>query len=309
MATLFDEETRPASRSHQRTDHDFPLATPHGGTDLAALRRISDQESRRLFLSREQPAIALANALFLDTETSGLIGGTETCAFLVGVGYLEGDSFRVSQFLMRNMDGERPMLEELAELASGYQNLVTYNGATFDVPLLETRYAMHRLPCPFSGFRHLDLLPTTRRLYKPRHESAALLHLERTVLGIERDEDIPGDQIPGVFFEYLRAGSHPRMEAVLSHNRYDILTLGALTICSAERLRDDWSGETPEDIYGVARQLFERGEWKEAATRLEQALAAGLDGERGDRCRLDLDRVRKKLEEPREQRLLDFSRR
>ncbi len=309
MATLADEERRPADELYRRDDHDFPLAAPYGGTDLTALRSIADQETRRLFLSRKQPAVDLANALYLDTETSGLTSGTETCAFLVGVGYLEGDSFRVSQFLMRSMAGEPPMLDEIAELAKGFRNLVTYNGATFDMPLLETRYAMHRLLCPFAGFRHLDLLPAARRLYKPRHESATLLHLERTVLGIERDEDIPGDQIPGVFFEYLRTGSHPQMEAVLAHNRYDILTLGALAVRSAERLRDDWPGESPEDIYGVARQLFDRGEWKEAAPRLEQALATGLDGELGDRCRLDLDRVREKLEEQRGQRLLDFSRR
>ncbi len=290
----------PAGASWRRTDHDFPLALPYGGVVLEELRGMRQRETARLPISRKRPPVCLADALFLDTETSGLAGGTGTYAFLVGIGHVHQDSFRISQFLMRSMAGERPMLEELAAHAAGRKHLVTYNGEAFDMPLLETRYGMHKLPYPFAGMRHLDLLHTARRLYKPRHTSAALADLERTVLGIERDEDIPGARIPRVFFESLRSGRHPLMGAVLSHNRYDIRTLAALTVHSAERLGDRWGGESAEDIYGVGHHLFRRGEAERAALQLERALDAGLGGTPRDRCLLDLGRIRKKAGDHRE---------
>ena len=217
----------------------------------------------------------LSRALFLDTETSGLAGGTGTFAFLIGVGFVEEDRFRVTQFLLRNPLGEAAMLEELAILAAGRRDLVTYNGGSFDLPLLETRFALNGVRSPFRDARHLDLLHPARRLFKPRHENARLSTLERELLEVERDDDIPGDRIPQVFFDFLRHGHHPSMESVLAHNRYDIVTLAALALRALERMDEDWFSDDPADLHGAGHHFWRRGESEVAIPLLERALSAG----------------------------------
>ena len=287
--------TSEAEEPFSREDHDFPLASRYGGADLLRLTEVSEQETARLHIRSGEAGVDLARALFLDTETSGLAGGTGTFAFLIGIGYVEEDRFRVTQFLMRNPLGEAAMLEKLAVLATGRRDLVTYNGGSFDLPLLETRFALNGLPSPFRDRRHLDLLHPARRLFKPRHENARLSTLEREVLEVERDDDIPGDRIPQVFFDFLRHGRHPAMESVLAHNRYDIVTLAALALRALERMADDWYSDDPADLHGAGHHFWRRGESEVAIPLLERALAAGLSGKNRDRCLLDLGERRKQL--------------
>ena len=252
-------EARPADEPFSREDHDFPLASRYGGADLVRLLEVSEEAAARLQIRPEEPGVDLSRALFLDTETSGLAGGTGTFAFLIGVGFVEEDRFRVTQFLMRSPLGEAAMLEELAVLAAGRRDLVTYNGGSFDLPLLETRFALNGVPSPFRDARHLDLLHPARRLFKPRHENARLSTLERELLEVERDDDIPGDRIPQVFFDFLRYGHHPAMESVLAHNRYDIVTLAALALRALERLDEDWHSDDPADLHGAGHHFWRRG--------------------------------------------------
>ena len=287
--------TSEAEEPFSREDHDFPLASRYGGADLLRLTEVSEQETARLHIRSGEAGVDFARALFLDTETSGLAGGTGTFAFLIGIGYVEEDRFRVTQFLMRNPLGEAAMLEELAVLAAGRRDLVTYNGGSFDLPLLETRFALNGLPSPFRDRRHLDLLHPARRLFKPRHENARLSTLEREVLEVERDDDIPGDRIPQVFFDFLRHGRHPAMESVLAHNRYDIVTLAALALRALERMADDWYSDDPADLHGAGHHFWRRGESEVAIPLLERALSAGLSGKNRDRCLLDLGERRKQL--------------
>ena len=287
--------TSEAEEPFSREDHDFPLASRYGGADLLRLTEVSEQETARLQIRSGEAGVDLARALFLDTETSGLAGGTGTFAFLIGVGYVQEDRFRVTQFLMRNPLGEAAMLEELAVLAAGRRDLVTYNGGSFDLPLLETRFALNGVPSLFRGARHLDLLHPARRLFKPRHENARLATLEREVLEVERDDDIPGDRIPQVFFDFLRNGRHPAMESVLAHNRYDIVTLAALALRALERMADDWYSDDPADLHGAGHHFWRRGESEVAIPLLERALSAGLSGRNRDRCLLDLGERRKQL--------------
>ncbi len=273
----------------------MPLGASYGGATLGGLVEAAPRTVERLRLRPEEPVVDLSRALFLDTETSGLAGGTGTLVFLVGVGQVEGDRFRVVQFLMHDPGGERAMLEELAAFVGGRRDLVTYNGKSFDLPLLCTRFTLNGLPDPFAGARHLDLLHPARRLFKPRHEEAKLGVLERAVLGVEREDDIPGSQIPQVFFEFLRRGGHPAMDSVLAHNRHDVLTLAALSLRAAERMADDWDSEDPEDLYGAGKHFWKRGDRDLAVGLLERALAAGLSGKNCDRCLLDLGKRRKQL--------------
>ena len=278
----------------RREDHDFPLAAPYGGDTLVALREAWKKATARLQIHPERPGVDLSRALFLDTETSGLAGGSGTFAFLVGVGRVEGDQFRVTQLLMRDPSGERAMLEELSGVAEG-RDLVSYNGGSFDLPLLETRFLLNGLPNPLAGSRHLDLLHPARRLFKPLHESARLGVLEREMLGVERDDDIPGDRIPQVFFHYLRHGPHPAMDSVLAHNRYDIRSLAALALRAAERMAEDWLSDDPASLHGAGHHFWRRGEPEAAIPLLERALEAGLSGSSRDRCLLDLGERRKQL--------------
>lgn len=278
-----------------REDHDFPLESRYGGETLARLRESREEATRRLQIRPQEPGVDLSRALFVDTETSGLAGGTGTFAFLIGVGRVEDESFRVTQFLMRDPRGEAGMLEELAAVAAGQRDVVTYNGSGFDLPLLETRFALNGLPYPFRGARHLDLLHPARRLFKPRHENARLSTLERELLEVERDDDIPGDRIPQVFFHFLRHGHHPAMESVLAHNRYDVVTLAALALRALERLAEDWHSEDPADLHGAGHHFWRRGESEVAIPLLERALSAGLSGRNRDRCLLDLGERRKQL--------------
>ncbi len=287
--------TSEAEEPFSREDHDFPLASRYGGANLLRLTEVTEPETARLQIRVGEAGVDLARALFLDTETSGLAGGTGTFAFLIGIGYVEEDRFRVTQFLMRDPRGEAAMLEELAVLAAGRRDLVTYNGGSFDLPLLETRFALNGLRSPFHGARHLDLLHPARRLFKPRHENARLSTLEREVLEVERDDDIPGDRIPQVFFDFLRHGRHPAMESVLAHNRYDIVTLAALALCALERMADDWHSDDPADLHGAGHHFWRRGESEVAIPLLERALSAGLSGRNRDRCLLDLGERRKQL--------------
>ncbi len=286
----------PAGDPWVRSDHDFPLEVPYGRSTLAGLAGVSEAESGLLHVVPDREPVDLRRALFLDTETTGLSGGTGTYAFLVGVGRIRGNSFRVTQFLMRTMAGERAMLDAIAALAGDRDCLVTYNGRAFDMPLLETRFAMHRLPDPFAGMRHLDMYHTARRIFR-RDDGAKLTTLEREVVGVERDEDIPGAQIPGVFFEALRTGGHPAMGLVLSHNRHDIRTLAALSLGAVELCRDDWRGEDSEELFRVGRHFLNRREPERAVPRFEAALAMGLGGTHRNRCLLELGRIRRRAGE------------
>ena len=288
-------EARAPEEPFSRQDHDFPLESRYGREPLVRLLDSREDVTRRLQIRAEEPGVDLSRALFLDTETSGLAGGTGTFAFLIGVGRVEEDRFRVTQLLMRDPRGEAAMLEELAVVAGGRRDLVTYNGSGFDLPLLETRFALSGLPYPLRGARHLDLLHPARRLFKPRHENARLSTLEREVLEVARDDDIPGAQIPQVFFHFLRYGDHPAMESVLAHNRYDIVTLAALALTALERLTGDWCSDDPADLHGAGHHFWRRGESEVAIPLLERALSAGLSGRNRDRCLLDLGERKKQL--------------
>src|SRR5262249_33194494 len=137
---------------------------------------------------------------FLDTETTGLSGGTGTYAFLVGIGTWRSSGFLVEQFFMRNFDEEAAVICPLEERLSQVKVVVTFNGKCFDLPLLESRFVMHRRDWPLADGIHLDLLHPSRRLWKLRLKDCSLANLEREVLGFEREEDIPGYLIPQVYF-------------------------------------------------------------------------------------------------------------
>ena len=205
---------------------------------------------------------------FLDTETTGLAGGSGTCAFLIGLGSITGDGFLVRQYFVRDFDEEASALEALRQELERFDVLVTFNGRTFDQPLLETRYTMNRARHPFARMEHLDLLYGARRLFRLRLESCRLINLEQEILGFERHGDVPGEMIPHLYFEYLRSGRVARLGPVFEHNALDIVSLACLTGIIPEAFRDPCNAKARHgmDLLGLAR-------WLAMSERLEEALA------------------------------------
>jgi hypothetical protein len=166
---------------------------------------------------------------FLDTETSGLAGGTGTFAFMVGVGRFVEQDFHLVQFFMRDPFEEPAMLLALEEFLAPCKTLVTFNGKSFDAPLLTTRYTLQGWPSPMGRMAHIDLLHLARRLWRDRLPSRTLSNLEVQILGAERsEEEIPGWMIPQMYFDFLRDGDARPLKRVFYHNEMDVLSMAAL---------------------------------------------------------------------------------
>jgi uncharacterized protein YprB with RNaseH-like and TPR domain len=224
--------------------------------------------------------------VFVDTETTGLAGGTGTYAFLVGVGYFEEDRFVVAQYFMRDFDEEAALLSALEPIVAGATALVTFNGAGFDLPLLETRFILARRRSP-AIVPHLDLLGPSRRVWGAWLDDCRLPTLEREVLGLLREDDIAGGLIPAVYFDFLRRRNPTALAAVFSHNRHDVLSLVALLGWFARVLAGDECGLRPEEQAGLGR-LWERADLDRSRGCYEAALAAGLAGDAARWVRLRL---------------------
>lgn len=223
--------------------------------------------------------ISLSKFAFLDTETSGLSGGTGTYAFLVGIARFIDGQFVLRQFFMRDPSEEPAVLEAVAQFLAPAQALVTFNGKAFDAPLLTTRYRLHRIPVPYQGYAHLDLLPLARRLWRDRLESRALKYLEQHVLGMTRSsEEVSGYEIPWIYFDYLKSGDARPLEGVFYHNAMDVVAMAALLAHVNDVVENPYGGYVEHGLDFVALgKLFEDlGHWEEAARLFERGLELHL---------------------------------
>ena len=219
---------------------------------------------------------------FLDTETSGLSGGTGTFAFLVGAGHFVNGEFVLQQFFMRDPSEESALLEGLSQFLASAQALVTFNGKAFDAPLLVTRYTLHGIPVPFKDFAHLDLLPLARRLWRDRLESRALKFLEENILLAPRTvEEVPGYEIPYIYFDYLRDGDARPLKGVFYHNAMDVVAMAALLSHTAKMLEDPFHEgiEHGLDVIALAKLYEDLGQWDTAARLFERGLEKGISEE------------------------------
>ena len=230
-----------------------------------------DRASLALLPDQPPPDVPL---VCLDTETTGLATAAGTVAFLVGVGWWEGQRFRQVQLLLPDHSEEPALLEMLASLIPAHGWLVTYNGRSFDWPLLITRYRMlGRGGPPFAG--HLDLLTTVRRLFRHRMADARLRTAEEALLGFGRVDDVEGSEIPGRYLAFLRGGSAAPLAPVLEHNERDVRSLARILVHLTEELADvDRRREAPDgDLLGLARVFRRDGRLDEAMGCLETALS------------------------------------
>jgi uncharacterized protein YprB with RNaseH-like and TPR domain len=216
---------------------------------------------------------------YLDIETTGLSGGTGIYAFLIGIGRFEDEGFHLAQFFMRDPAEEPAILLAIEEFIAPCDSLVTYNGKSFDVPILNTRYIAQHWESPLRDLPNLDLLYLARRLWRDRLSSRSLGNIETFILGARRsEEDIPGWMIPQMYFDYLRSGDARPLRSVFYHNAMDILAIAALLNYLAQLLErpSDSQPEVMTDLLGVARLYEELGRLEEAALIYKQCLEAGL---------------------------------
>lgn len=270
-----------------------PESFEPSGVALELLARTRDITlTRRTRTALEDPT----RWLFLDTETTGLAGGTGTYAFLVGIAWWDAGGLQVEQFFMRDFPEEYSLLHELAARLAERPVLVTFNGKSFDWPLLENRFTMTRSIRTPKLAAHLDLLHPARALWKLRLGSVRLIELERHALdaqrlGWRRDEDISSAMIPRYYFDYLRGGSCAPLFGVVRHNQMDLRGLAALfskinSLLAAQAA--ERNGIDSLDLFGLSRFLERRGDRDRARVACAQALEIGLPAQFRPRARRDL---------------------
>jgi hypothetical protein len=234
---------------------------------------------------------------FVDTETTGLSGGAGVSAFLVGVGYLSTEGFVVEQFLMNDFPAEPDMLRRVNEKLAEFDVIASYNGRSFDVPLLETRFLMNSIRTRLSDRPQLDLLHPARRIWKHRLDSCSLKSIEANVLDFLRVDDIDGWLIPETYFEYLRTGARDLLEPILHHNRLDVLSLAfvAQLILSAVENPEEAQFAHGPDWYGLGTHFEKHRLMGEATSCFERAMELGLPQAELPQCarRLSLTHKRK----------------
>ena len=211
--------------------------------------------------------------LFLDTETTGLSGGAGTVAFLVGVGEIRRHELIVRQYLMRDYDEEAFVLHHVQAYLSSCQLLITYNGKSFDMPLLSSRFVMHRIRLP--ELPHADLLHAARRVWKLRLGRCSLSALEDKIYHEPRVDDLSGAEVPQRYFDYLKSHDMSLLEDILRHNAQDIATLARLTYTLSGLHDNPLSAEHTQDIFSLGR-VCERGGQLERARVCYRAADNGV---------------------------------
>ncbi len=289
---------------HFQLEKLFPSHRPHGSADVGALSELPADLLDALG-EGEIPASTPENWAFLDTETTGLAGGSGTYAFLIGVGRITREGFALRQFFMREYAEERSVLLALEQHLTEFSVLVTYNGRSYDQPLLETRYRMNRQKPPFGRLGHLDLLYGARRLWKLALESCRLVQLEQEILGVYREGDLPGELIPYVYFEYLRSQEASRLVPVFHHNALDILTLACLTAIVPAAFRSTDAEALSRvgvrrgaELAGIGRWLLAAREWEKSLEMFKRAVDAGLPDRLLFRVLWDIACLERKLKRP-----------
>ena len=247
---------------------DFPLDTVHGVLNLGAVLESSGEHIALSAKDDELVDFDPRKTCFMDTETTGLSGGTGTIAFLVGVGYFHEDVFRLDQCFMRDYDDEEPMLQFLSERFSQCDTVVGYNSKSFDLPLLRTRFIQNRIPFHGEAMMHYDLVHASRRIWKKRLKDCSLGNIEREILNIRRKGDVPSHLIPQMWFDFLNTGNAHPLHGVFYHHEVDILSLVTLTAWLAQCLATpDGAGfDHDEDQLSLVRVFYNQKKYEEVIT-------------------------------------------
>lgn len=253
---------------------------PDGEIDLAALRLIAPEARQEVADPRQW--------LFLDTETTGMAGGSGTYAFLVGIAWWDAGGLEVEQLFMREHSEEHSLLLQLAERLAERKVLVTFNGKSFDWPLLETRYRMTRTIKPPAPRAHFDFLHPARNLWRLRLGSVRLAELERHVLGWDRGADVMSELIPSIYFDFLRGGAPEPLVPIFHHNQMDLRGLAALAARVVALLGNpERHSQDALELFGVSRMCERRGDLR-AREMYERSLSGDLPEDADRKARRSL---------------------
>jgi len=258
----------------------FPNDYMCGDTLLSQIFKSSTHKLSHLVGDKRISEIDIRKTVFLDTETTGLSGGAGTFIFLIGLGYFTENQFCVRQYFMRDYDEEQALLSALNELLLKFESVITYNGKSFDLPLMETRFIMSGMEMNLKNPAHLDLLYPVRRLWKRRLENCSLSTVERDILGVYRENDVPGYLVPEIYFRYLRTGDARDIKGVFEHNLQDILSLVVLTAKINDFFREPLNNNFyPLDIFSLGKIYDKRKEYIKSSFYYNEALKSNLPGE------------------------------
>ncbi len=216
----------------------------------------------------------LKHAIFIDTETTGLAGGAGTYAFLIGIGHVELDHIVVRQYLLPDFSHEWLMLNHIEQIFQQFHFTVSFNGKSFDIPLLKNRYVLNRMVTVLEDLHHVDLLHAARRIWKFRLPSCDLQTLERQVLNVQREADIPSELIPQIYFEFIRKRDSLMLEEVLEHNYHDIVNMVLLTLkITAICQKPSQYLHHHLDRYTLAKYFYQTKQYRETIPLLEDIIS------------------------------------
>jgi uncharacterized protein YprB with RNaseH-like and TPR domain len=234
---------------------------------------ISGMEMYRQCHDERMAGLDGSRLLFIDTETTGLAGGTGTVPFMIGVGYFENQSFVVRQFFMRDYDDEPAILQEVHELLQRFDGVCTYNGKCFDVPLLHSRFLLNRQRTRIADLPHFDLLYSARRFWRELLPNCQLSTVEASIFGHRRVQDVPSEMIPYIYFDYLRGIRMSRIKPVFAHNAEDIRTLAMIAARACRMMRNPLQEcQHAHELIGMARYCLAEEDEEQAAEFLYQAM-------------------------------------
>lgn len=216
------------------------------------------------------------DVLFLDTETTGLSGGVGTIAFQIGVGYFTHSGFVVEQYLIHDYPEEPAMLRTLNALMKRFTVLCTFNGRTFDIPLLKSRFLMNRIADAHFPETHADVLYPARRLWKLRLKRCTLGNLEEQLLNVTRDDDLPGALVPQTYFQYLKDGNFEPLQRILDHNKQDIVSLAQLFYFLCRQVAQPQEMTCGEDLFSLARAMEKNGDTDSAMKCYRMSARSGM---------------------------------
>jgi uncharacterized protein YprB with RNaseH-like and TPR domain len=267
----------------QLFENPYPLDVRYGKITISSGLDIKGNILSYLSNDAAFENLDLSTALFIDLETTGLSGGTGVLPFLVGLGYYREDRFYVAQFFLGEPADEERMIHELGQFFTqmGFQSVVSFNGKGFDIPLLETRFILHREPFLLGELPHLDFLFSARSLWRHKHESCRLYNLAREVVEADRSEDIPSAEIPWRYFQYLQTGNFNLIEPILYHNQEDILSLLGVVVVGALIFSEEKGRELPDamDFFGAGKVMEKVGEIERSVHFFKRALDGDLSEE------------------------------
>lgn len=227
------------------------------------------------FCKTRNTTISEGNLVFIDTETTGLGGGTGTIPFIIGYGFYNENGFITRQIFLDDPTNELVQLNEFSRDIDNFDTTVTFNGKSFDLPLLRTRFVLSKLPVPFEQYSHIDLLHIARKLWKNRLTDRSLKVLESNILDFTRSQDdIPGWLIPQVYFDFLKTGESSQLINVVYHNQLDIVSMAVLfeKIKTIFTLSEVDNSIDPMDLYSIAKMYFHIGEFEQAISLFEKCL-------------------------------------